>query len=85
MKLPKIVLDKSFDAKATDEKRRFMEVYGSLGEAGVATDPEMQVEQVQVFHKMPIRPQGTHGSYRQIRRLSYLAISTCTTRIQPTT
>jgi zinc protease len=32
---------------------------------GVATDPEMQVEQVQVFHKMPIRPQGTHGSYRQ--------------------
>ncbi len=31
-----IVLDKSFDAKATDEKRRFMEVYGSLGEAGVA-------------------------------------------------
>ena len=32
---------------------------------GVATDPEMQVEQVQVFHKMPIRQQGTHGSYRQ--------------------
>ncbi len=32
---------------------------------GVATDPEMQVEQVQVFHKMPIRPQGTHGSYRR--------------------
>jgi zinc protease len=32
---------------------------------GVATDPEMQAEQVQVFHKMPIRPQGTHGSYRQ--------------------
>ncbi len=32
---------------------------------GVATDPEMQVEQVEVFHKMPIRPQGTHGSYRQ--------------------
>ena len=32
---------------------------------GVATDPEMQVEQVQVFHKMPMRPQGTHGSYRK--------------------
>ena len=32
---------------------------------GVATDPEMQVEQVQVFHKMRIRPQGTHGSYRR--------------------
>jgi len=32
---------------------------------GVATDPEMQVEVVQVFHKMPTRPQGTHGSYRQ--------------------
>ena len=25
----------------------------------------MQVEQVQVFHKMPMRPQGTHGSYRK--------------------
>jgi len=32
---------------------------------GITTDPEMQVEQVQVFHKMPMRPQGTHGSYRQ--------------------
>ncbi len=32
---------------------------------GVATDPEMQVEQVQVFHKMPMRPQGTHDSYRK--------------------
>ena len=32
---------------------------------GVATDPEMQVERVQVFHKMPMRPQGDHGSYRQ--------------------
>jgi zinc protease len=31
----------------------------------IATDPEAQYSQVQVFHKQPIRGQGTHASYRQ--------------------
>lgn len=32
---------------------------------GIVEDPESPGSSVAVFHKMPIRPQGTHGTYRQ--------------------
>jgi zinc protease len=32
---------------------------------GIVEDPESPGSTVAVFHKLPIRPQGTHGTYRQ--------------------